>query len=93
MISVDQLIGCAPFGPRDEALNHDHYLYGWSRESSRKAAGGHRRLARPVQHSGSDAAPGEAVRLTRGDRPSAGGSKDPLRKTHTGCVDTARKKR
>ena len=48
MISVDQFIGCAPFGPRDEALNHDHYLYGWPRESSRKA-GGHKRTARAVQ--------------------------------------------
>ena len=29
---VDALIGCAPFKPADEALNHDHYLYGWPKE-------------------------------------------------------------
>ncbi len=29
---VDALIGSTPFEPGDEALNHDHYLYGWPKE-------------------------------------------------------------
>ena len=32
---VDALIGSAPFGPSDEARNHDHYLYGWDKEEPR----------------------------------------------------------
>src|SRR6478672_2123242 len=46
---VDRLIGAAPGGPRDEALNHDHYLYGWPKERPRETAGGHRGAARAVQ--------------------------------------------
>ena len=66
---VDALIGSTPFEPADEALNHDHYLYGWPKEEeSRETAGGHRRAARPVQSTGHAAPAGAKVRAGRGRR-------------------------
>lgn len=36
---VDALIGAFTGGSPDESVDHDHYLYGWPKESEREAAG------------------------------------------------------
>ena len=41
---ADALIGCVAASAGDESVDHDHYLYGWPREGTGEAAGGHEAL-------------------------------------------------
>src|SRR5438093_1466054 len=50
---ADRLIGSVGFGPDDESVNHDTYLYDWSQQAGGKAAGRHRRPARARHAKGS----------------------------------------
>ena len=42
---ADAIIGSLDHGARDESTQHDHYLYGWPKETAREASGGHERSA------------------------------------------------
>jgi hypothetical protein len=44
---ADAMIGSVGAPVADEAVNHDHYLYGWPRETEDEAPGRHERAARP----------------------------------------------
>ena len=39
---ADAFIGCVASGAGDESVNHDHYLYGWPRETDGEASAGRR---------------------------------------------------
>src|SRR5215210_4453016 len=41
----ERLIGAVDVDATDESVNHDHYLYGWSKDRPREDARGHRRAA------------------------------------------------
>ena len=40
---ADALIGAVTGSAGDESVNHDHYLYGWSKETDGKVPGRHQR--------------------------------------------------
>ena len=40
---ADAFTGCVEGSRGDESVNHDHYLYGWSKEGGREAPGRHER--------------------------------------------------
>jgi hypothetical protein len=42
---ADSLIGFIETSGGDESVNHDHYLYGWPKETESEAPGGHERAA------------------------------------------------
>lgn len=48
---MDGWVGAIASSPGDESSNHDHYLYGWPKETEREASGRHERPARPGSRS------------------------------------------
>src|SRR6266704_6799658 len=45
---ADAIIGSVTGGPDDESINHDHYLYGWPKETEDEAPRRHERSSRSV---------------------------------------------
>jgi predicted DNA-binding protein len=43
---LDRLAGLVTGGASDESVNHDHYLYGWPKETTGETARGHGSAAR-----------------------------------------------
>jgi hypothetical protein len=79
---VDQLIGSIPEAAGDESVDHDAYLYGWPKESTRETPGGHERAGgalspkrRASRGRGSIRAQA-TERSVRPDRPDPGRSRD-----------------
>jgi hypothetical protein len=44
----DKWIGAFHGSAGDESVNHDHYLYGWPKETELEASGGHKRASGPT---------------------------------------------
>jgi hypothetical protein len=80
---ADRLIGSVAFGPDDESVNHDRYLYGWPADASNEATRRHRGTARsrpeerPSPPDGGQVLAKRAPRQVRSDRSSTRGSGDP----------------
>src|SRR6266545_6399198 len=88
---ADAWVGALDCSPGDESSEHDHYLYGWTKEADREAAVGHERTARPSLRRRSKPSsrggvraekPADAVRVDRTDpgrgrhpRPGASGGR------------------
>jgi hypothetical protein len=56
---VDKWVGAFHGGPGDESINHDHYLYGWPKETEDEAPRRYERVDRPLP-SGRKESPGRS---------------------------------
>src|SRR5712664_805714 len=61
---ADAFIGCFASGVDDESINHDHYLYGWPKESDEKAPGRQRRVSGARGSRRSPSSGGDRLRAT-----------------------------
>src|SRR5262245_43577200 len=66
---ADAMIGSIGAGVADEAANHDHYLYGWPKETRDEAPGRHERA--PPPGAPERRAPSRRRRIPETKRPGA----------------------
>src|SRR5215510_2673444 len=74
---VDGLVGCVETSGGDESINHDHYLYGWPKETASEAPGGHERAAGPGLPRRPEPRRGRGVRAGKRPRPVPPDRADP----------------
>src|SRR5438552_8267182 len=79
---MDSWIGAITPSPGDESTNHDHYLYGWPKETKREATGGHKRPPRPGSRRRQSSSGGDAVRAEKPTSPVRDDGADPERGGH-----------